>query len=170
MAERNAASGASYADDRRHRRALPVGGSLADFPSWRNMILFLPLQELSYEEFRLYMEKHGVTDEAESDRLWLQTLGHPLALSLLVPSGLGIANQGQIPGRGAAWEELLALWLREARDHELRDLLQAASVPRSFNQEFLSLLAGREVPLSYSNAWSASPLFAVPGRAGGCMS
>ncbi|UUZ93088.1 hypothetical protein LJK87_49155 [Paenibacillus sp. P25] len=92
------------------------------------------------------MEKHGVTDEAESDRLWLQTLGHPLALSLLVPSGLGIANQGQIPGRGAAWEELLALWLREARDHELRDLLQAASVPRSFNQEFLSLLAGREVP------------------------
>ncbi|AFC27956.1 LuxR family transcriptional regulator [Paenibacillus mucilaginosus 3016] len=129
----------------------PLEGPWKRLPGWRRLVLPIPLRELGYEECRAYAQLHGMTDEADIDRLWLRTLGHPLSLSLFTPltrEARKSPSAGDIPA--GDFESLLTDWLREAPGVELRELVLAASVPRSFHQELLSGLLGEPVP---------SPLF-----------
>ncbi|GIO12366.1 hypothetical protein J19TS2_19210 [Cohnella xylanilytica] len=152
----------------------PLEGPWRHTPAWRKLIVRLPLAELSYGDIRTYLRQWGVDDEKEADAVWLRTMGHPLALSLLTPDNRETANAANAPnaanpanaasasaaaaaGRlrppnaAAAEEEdplqaLLDDWLREAPDDELRRLLFAASAVRTFHQDLLSKLMGAEVP------------------------
>ncbi len=85
-----------------------------------------------------------MTDDRRIDEIWLGTLGHPLSLSL----SLGVASdeRRRDGARSASPEECVRRWLSEAPDDELRELLYAASVPRSFHQELLGELIGKPVP------------------------
>lgn len=125
----------------------PLEGPWRISPSWRKLIVPLPLTELSYEESRVYLQREGFDAENAIDAIWVKTWGHPLSLSLYASAwgnGAGVrsamaANSGrELP----EFEALLAEWLREAPDDELRDLLLTASIPRSFNQETLASLSG----------------------------
>jgi hypothetical protein len=56
------------------------------------------------------------------------------------------ASAPSIPDRlDERFEELVRHWLREAPDDELRELVMAASVARSFQQESLSAMTGRDI-------------------------
>ncbi|WP_426451585.1 LuxR C-terminal-related transcriptional regulator [Paenibacillus sp. S-38] len=129
----------------------PLEGPWRRLPGWRRLVLPIHLRELGYEECRAYAQLHGLTEEADIDTLWLRTLGHPLSLSLFIPSVRETSGQAAAGGISAGdFESLLTDWLREAPREELRELVLAASVPRSFHQELLSGLLGAAVP---------SPLF-----------
>jgi len=141
----------------------PLEGPWRHAPAWRKLIVRLPLAELSYEDIRTYLSHWGIADEKVADAVWLRTMGHPLALSLLTPDHRDVANAPSAlsaasalprrpPNSAAAEEEedplqaLLDDWLREAPDDELRRLLFAASAVRTFHQDLLSKLLGAEVP------------------------
>lgn len=113
-------------------------------PAWRKLIVFLPLKELQYEDVKLYMHRCGVASEPSIDAVWLQTMGHPLMMALIAhdspePSSIGQARQ---------LDDVLDSWLREVPDDALRELVQAASLMRVFNQERLAELTERDVSAS----------------------
>lgn len=70
----------------------PLEGPWRHAPAWRKLIVRLPLAELSYEDIRTYLSHWGIADEKVADAVWLRTMGHPLALSLLTPDRRGAAN------------------------------------------------------------------------------
>lgn len=116
-------------------------------PAWRKLIVRLPLGNLNYEDIRNYMRQWGTTDEEAIDAVWLRTLGHPLAMSLLIP-GSGEASSAVAVFRDGVEEpfrHLLDEWLREAPGDELMELLFAASVVRTFQQELLAEISGAPV-------------------------
>ncbi|MBW5448425.1 LuxR family transcriptional regulator [Cohnella sp. CFH 77786] len=117
-------------------------------PAWKRIIVRLPLSELTYEDIRKYMRHWEIENEEKIDAVWLRTLGHPLAMSLLTPLPAEAAAPGDLAriGTGTTFEAMLDHWLQEAPDDELRELLFAASVTRSFSQELLSEMTGKAVP------------------------
>lgn len=147
----------------------PLEGPWRRLPGWRRLVLPIHLRELGYEECRAYAQLHGLTEEADIDTLWLRTLGHPLSLSLFIPSVRETSGQAAAGGISAGdFESLLTDWLREAPREELRELVLAASVPRSFHQELLSGLLGAAVPSRSSKRSSASPSSKRLREAGSC--
>ncbi|MFC5401687.1 LuxR C-terminal-related transcriptional regulator [Cohnella soli] len=125
----------------------PLEGPWAHSPSWRKLIVRLPLKELQYEEFCAYLPVWGISDDNDADELWLRTLGHPLSLALVL---------GDLPGEGTIFRKRIITqdplgtqighWLEEAPDDELRKLLYASAVSRSFHQDLLTEITGKEVP------------------------
>jgi len=103
----------------------PLRGPWLLSPRLRRLILPLPLSCLTYGELKQSLALRGISDGAWIDTLWLETSGHPLMVSLLVPLG---ANRGPAGLMGAlpaadrrdALEALLSLWLAEAPDEDLR--------------------------------------------------
>ncbi|CAI6084525.1 helix-turn-helix transcriptional regulator [Cohnella sp. JJ-181] len=140
----------------------PLEGVWASNPAWRRLIVRLPLRELSYEEIGAYLAAWGMADEAAIDAIWLRTLGHPLALSLLAPDGPTGALAGRLgadtPDAPAPAEERMAgttalervweSWLSEIADEGLLQALYAASAVRTFNLETLGELTDRALPPS----------------------
>ncbi|SFB48377.1 AAA ATPase domain-containing protein [Cohnella sp. OV330] len=137
----------------------PLEGAWTALPAWRRLIVRLPLRELSYDDIRTYLARWGVADEAAIDGVWLRTMGHPLALSLLAPEGpaaTSVADRRRamawseppLPSDGdrmpgtSALESLWEAWLAEAADEALLQALYAASAVRTFNLETLSELTG----------------------------
>ncbi|MBU7315608.1 LuxR C-terminal-related transcriptional regulator [Paenibacillus oleatilyticus] len=124
----------------------PLAGSWQLSSAWQKLIVPLPLSELSYEETQAWLLQNGITDEKLQEAVWMRTFGHPLSLSLFGP--IARADSSPLPKAGDPLEDLLRQWLREAPDDELRRLTLTASVPRTFNQELLTLLEERDVPFS----------------------
>lgn len=128
----------------------PLAGSWQLSSAWQKLIVPLPLSELSYEETQAWLLQNGIGNEKLREAVWMRTFGHPLSLSLLGP----IARESRSPvgflplNAGDPLEDLLRQWLREAPDDELRRLILTAAVPRTFNQELLSLLEERDIPYS----------------------
>ncbi|WP_239615916.1 LuxR C-terminal-related transcriptional regulator [Cohnella mopanensis] len=132
----------------------PLEGPWRYSPAWKSLIVRLTLSELAYEDVRAYLLESGVQDEQAIDTIWLKTLGHPLSLSLLLPMGaVGAAEAVEaveavdIPCE-ISWkplDERIHHWLAEAPDEDLRQLLYASSVARTFHQDLLREITGREV-------------------------
>ncbi len=113
---------------------------------WSSIVVKLPLKELDYEVVRGYLCQRGVTDERQLDEIWLRTLGHPLSLNLSLDGSRGeTVLSRDMAANPEPPEECVRQWLGEAPDNALRELLYAASVPRSFHQEQLGELLGRSV-------------------------
>ncbi|SDC11800.1 regulatory protein, luxR family [Paenibacillus sp. UNCCL117] len=122
------------------------------YSAWKNLIVRLPLSALTYEDIRQYLLNGGVTDEEAIDAVWLRTLGHPIAVSLLAPAPGELtetpdfsASAGQEPIEAMLDRWLLDRWLLEAPDDELRRLLLASSAVRTFQQELLEELIGKPI-------------------------
>ncbi len=78
------------------------------------------------------------------ERMWYQSKGHPLALSLMVATQL--TSDLSTRDAGINWfQEIAASWLKEVPDNDLRRLVEAASVLRHFNLEMLSYLLQDEI-------------------------
>ena len=127
----------------------PLEGPWRHAPAWKKLIVRLPLQALDYEDIRSYLRRWGIEEETAADSVWLRTLGHPLALSLLTPLPPDSPRAAFPPEDKPSGEPLQALldgWLKEAPSDELRRLLFAASSVHAFHQELLSHVLGEEVP------------------------
>ncbi|WP_261304245.1 helix-turn-helix transcriptional regulator [Paenibacillus andongensis] len=122
----------------------PLKGSWLVSPSWRERILPLPVEHLNREDSLDYLRRCGINQEERMERIWYQSKGHPLALSLTVAIQLPLDQS--VREAGINWFlELAALWLKEVPNKDLRRLVEAASMLRQFNQEMLSYLLNDEV-------------------------
>lgn len=121
----------------------PLNGSWKLSSLWRRLIVTIPLSELQYDEVKTYLHRLGIQEELMVDRLWLLSSGHPLSLSLLAEyAGNGLLRNDDTR---RTLEELLQYWLQEVPDEQLRSLVYAASIPRSFDQEMLHAVIGEHV-------------------------
>lgn len=122
----------------------PLHGPWAIDPAWRRMTVSLPVGPFEYEELRRHAPSLGLASDPELDALWIGTQGHPLAVALWTSS----RGRGAVPaGQPGYWDALVGQWLLEADgDEALSELLLAASIPRCFQQEGLSVLLDRDVP------------------------
>ncbi|MFA9456615.1 LuxR C-terminal-related transcriptional regulator [Halalkalibacter sp. AB-rgal2] len=136
------------------------------FSLWKKLIVELPLSSLTYEEIRQYLLHWGVTSEEAIDTVWLRTLGHPLAVSLLAPSPGEIKEEEDFfsLAEKESIEAMLEKWLQEVTDDELRRLLFAASSVRTFQQEMLEELIGNPIsPTSFDQLIKLSFVNRVTG-------
>lgn len=125
----------------------PLEGPWRFTPAWHKMIVRMPLAALTYEEIRQYLRRSGTSSEQAADGVWLRTLGHPLAVSLLTPVSGERTNTAESVhlAEEEAIAALLERWLQEVPDDELRRLLFAASAARTFQHEQLEVLLGAPV-------------------------
>ncbi|MDQ1911342.1 LuxR C-terminal-related transcriptional regulator [Paenibacillus sp. GD4] len=124
----------------------PLQGPWRLSPAWRRLILPLRLDALDYESIKQFLLGEGITEEQVVDSIWLRSLGHPLLATLLAET---VSRQEAGPMSNTKqtfdMEELLQNWWRETHGDELRDLIMAASVARSFHQEMISAMTGHEL-------------------------
>ncbi|WP_166241557.1 helix-turn-helix transcriptional regulator [Paenibacillus turpanensis] len=124
----------------------PLEGPWKHSTALQRLIVSLPVTELTYEDTAAYLNIHGIRDETIVDTVWMKTLGHPLSLSMLLPCAMkGILDFDEVQG---GLHSIIHQWLQETDHDELRQLVMAASVPRTFQQELLSSLLGKELPYS----------------------
>ncbi|MGE5701746.1 MAG: LuxR C-terminal-related transcriptional regulator [Clostridia bacterium] len=122
----------------------PLKGPWLFSPSWRERLLPIPIHHLNREDTFDYLRRCGINEEEHLERMWFQSNGHPLALSLIVAGFL--SPQKTMRDAGADWfHEIAALWLKEVPDKHLRTLVEAAAMLQQFNQELLSYLLNEEI-------------------------
>lgn len=122
----------------------PLRGGWLLSPVWRERIRQIPIAHLEKNACTDYLNKCGILNELEIERIWKRTMGHPLALSLAAATRPEAAPG--ISDEGLDWfGELAALWMQEVLDEELRRHVEAAAVIRIFDQEKLSYIMGNEV-------------------------
>lgn len=124
------------------RHSLKRGWLLS--PSWRERILYIPVEHLNREETADYLERCGIAEADCQEQMWLASRGHPLTLSLAAASLT--ADTLPFSCHDTDWfSEVAALWLKEVPGRELRKWVEAAAVLRHFNQELLSYLLEEEI-------------------------
>ncbi|UUZ81905.1 hypothetical protein LJK88_46500 [Paenibacillus sp. P26] len=122
----------------------PLKGTWLLSPSWRERILPLPIQHLNREDSFDYLQRCGFSQVEQMEKMWFQSKGHPLALSLMAATQS--ASGPSVRETGMNWfHDIAALWLKEVPSETLRKLVEAASVLRQFNQEMLTYLLEDEV-------------------------
>lgn len=129
----------------------PLGGPWSS-AGWRRLTIPLPLGELEYADVREYASRLrlGQAEAEWADRLWIHSAGYPLSLSLLAQLAVAKRPIGaaslRLAERREPFDELLARWLDEAPADDLRPLLYAAAIPRSFDLALLRDVAERDWP------------------------
>lgn len=121
-------------------------GSWVASPVWRSLVKSVPVDPFDAAVCTSYAERFGIVDEATLHRLYGFTLGHPLTLSLTV----GLALEKLFAeDNDDQWEdlfrELTYRWLREVPDESLQELVEAASLVRTFDQELLEWMIDKPV-------------------------
>ncbi|MBO9596626.1 MAG: ATP-binding protein, partial [Cohnella sp.] len=124
----------------------PLGGPWLS-AGWRRLTIPLPLGELEYADVRDYARRIGLGYDSErTDELWIQSAGYPLSLSLLAQLAVARQSSGvktlKLAREREKLDALLRLWLDEAPEDDIRPLLYAASIPRSFDHELLNDISG----------------------------
>ncbi len=122
----------------------------ADWMAWDQRITEIKLRELSGSESAAYLRFRGVREERMDDTLRF-TGGHPLALSLAASwaeQAISAQESGdfwtRIPSPARTYN-LMARMTREVTDRGLRELLEAASLVQTSNEELLGEMLGRSV-------------------------
>ncbi len=113
-------------------------------PGWRLVTGEIALTALPDDQARLLLADLGVTDGDAADSIVDLAGGSPLLLSVAAEvhrSGAmsGLSDLG-IPGEVA--RSLIARMSRELRRPDVRELLQAASLVRTFDEELLAAMTG----------------------------
>ncbi|MFX3634576.1 MAG: hypothetical protein ACE3L7_15905 [Candidatus Pristimantibacillus sp.] len=121
-------------------------GSWLASPVWRSLVQSVPVDPFDAAACTSYAERFGIVDEATLRRLYVFTTGHPLTLSLTV----GLSLEELFTEKyDEQWEdlfrELTYRWLREVPDESLRELVEAASLIRNFDQELLESMIGMSI-------------------------
>ncbi|WP_165822338.1 helix-turn-helix transcriptional regulator [Paenibacillus montanisoli] len=115
-------------------------------PGWRQHITRMPLAELDFKAVGQYLERSGISIEGSLQHIWARTKGHPLTLSLLVATMLaGAESPTAFMDDKDVFPHVVANWLREAPDPEMRELVEAAAILREFNHELLNFVLEKRV-------------------------
>ncbi|MDT3426205.1 DNA-binding CsgD family transcriptional regulator [Paenibacillus forsythiae] len=119
----------------------PLKGRWIVSPALRERICQMELDYLNLPDRMEYLQKCGLDNPELMEKLSYSTRGHPLSLSLAAaaysPSSPAFGND--------YFDEVIELWLREVPDHELRKLLDAASLLHIFHHELLAFIMDEEV-------------------------
>ncbi|WP_240417872.1 helix-turn-helix transcriptional regulator [Paenibacillus periandrae] len=125
----------------------PIQGAWLSSPAWRQLIYPMPIGDLDYYSVKEYLNRSGFQVEADIQRIWNKTKGHPLTLSLLMYTTMSDTLQPMaIEEDNGVFAQVVHTWLKELPDPQLRELVEAAAVLRHFNQELLSCAMGRPIP------------------------
>ncbi|TLS51738.1 helix-turn-helix transcriptional regulator [Paenibacillus antri] len=125
----------------------PLRGQWLTSPAWRERTHWLAIDHLERDAVLDYAGKCGLAEPEQGERLWERTQGHGLSLALAVAAER-IGGGGPVDLSSGWSSELAALWLKEVPDEELRELVEAASMLRYFNQEVLEHITERRVGAS----------------------
>src|SRR5205823_5173526 len=109
---------------------------------WQSLIDVMPLAAFGAEEAREYLRRRGVTAVPLVEQILSATAGSPLALSLAADlvRQHHVRRFAPVPEWRLAVRRLVDRLLRDVRDPELRDLLQACAVVRHFEEPTLAAL------------------------------
>jgi DNA-binding SARP family transcriptional activator len=140
------------------RRPTPV---LARSGHWQGLVDEIGLPRLSTEESRKLVRLHGADDPGAIARILAFACGNPLFLIVAAQHAQSAENRGfQLSGPVA--RSLIGQMTREVAEPGMRRLIEAASLVRTFNQELLNTMLGRDVSGSFGALCSLSMVRAVP--------
>lgn len=117
-----------------------------DEPAWRAFAEEIELGRLPRAESLEIARQRGLIDETALEHVLAFARGNPLVLGmaadlLVADPAADLRDQGGSP---AAAHRLVARMTRDVHDPWLRGLLEAACVVRTFNEELLSAMLGRD--------------------------
>ncbi|MEX2237735.1 MAG: LuxR C-terminal-related transcriptional regulator [Dehalococcoidia bacterium] len=112
--------------------------------SWHALIRTLQMEALAPAESRAYLGQRGIERKSAVDQILKMAGGHPLALSLAADLVLqhGVGSLSPASEWRLVVRSLVDDLLREAKNPSLRDLLEACTVLRRFDEDALSAVAG----------------------------
>lgn len=112
---------------------------------WRQLIRPMVLAPFSPEECRDYLRHRGVQEDGLLQQIVHATAGNPLALSLAADLALqmGVREFGALPEWHMVVRSLVEQLLKDVSDPLLRELLEASSIVRQFDESTLEAVSGR---------------------------
>ncbi|WP_256759428.1 LuxR C-terminal-related transcriptional regulator [Cohnella sp. WQ 127256] len=124
----------------------PLQGGWLSSPAWRQYIYRMPLADLDYNSVKQYLERSGIEQDELIRRIWNQTKGHPLTLTLIVSTVLVQSFHHTVYSDDKEhFTYIVNNWLTEVPSQDMRALVEAVAVLRLFNQEILSFVMEKEV-------------------------
>ena len=131
---------------------------------WRGLVDDLELGPLSAAESRRLLRHHGVTDRATADSVSAFARGNPLFLTVAAQRARASGSWDAELSHAVA-RSLIGRMTRETADPGVRRLLEAASLVRTFNQELLEEMDGRDVSDSFARLCGLSVVRVVQAGA-----
>lgn len=128
---------------------IPLQGEWVESPVWAAKIRSVPLGFFNQEEITAYLRQQNITEQSTIHSLHDFTEGHPLALAL---AGMSVKDDGSSDSyvNGHSIQQVLTTltrrWLEEVENETLLQLIEAAAMLKSFNQNTLSTILERDVP------------------------
>jgi DNA-binding CsgD family transcriptional regulator/energy-coupling factor transporter ATP-binding protein EcfA2 len=116
-------------------------------PLWQRVVRSIRLSFFDLETTRNYLQLYEEQNEAVIHRLFTLSKGHPLTISLLI----GRSGENLLDGPDAEMDRVLKQvaesWFREVSDPFLKEMVEAASMVRFFNQESLEHMLQTKITL-----------------------
>jgi DNA-directed RNA polymerase specialized sigma24 family protein len=121
----------------------PMGPAWSD---WQKIIRSIALRGLSGDDVKEYLALRGIEDAAIVQQVQSATGGLPLAVTLAADmvQQLGVKRFEAAPEWRLAVRSLVERLLAEVPDPDLREVLEAGSVVRQFDEATLAATLGRE--------------------------
>jgi transcriptional activator len=116
---------------------------------WRGLVDDMELGPLSAAESHRLLRHHGVTDRATVGSVAAFARGNPLFLTVAAQRAR-TSGSWDAELSNAVAHSLIGPMTRETADPGVRHLLEAASLVRTFNQELLEEMTGRDVSGSFA--------------------
>lgn len=129
--------------------------------SWQRLVDDVELPGLTEAESRGLARLHGVRDPRTVSEILAFARGNPLFLTVAAQHAR-TAGTGRPELASSLTRSLIGRMTREIADPVLRQLLEAASLVRTFNQELLAAMLGRDVTGSFDALCELSVIRAVP--------
>lgn len=129
--------------------------------SWQRLVDDVELPGLTEAESRGLARLHGVRDPGTVSEILAFARGNPLFLTVAAQHAR-TAGTGSPELSSSVTRSLIGRMTREIADPAVRQLLEAASLVRTFNQELLAAMLGREVSGSFDALCELSMIRAVP--------
>jgi DNA-binding SARP family transcriptional activator len=129
--------------------------------SWQRLVDDVELPGLTEAESRSLTRLHGVRDPATVGEILAFARGNPLFLTVAAQHAR-TAGAGRAELSRSVARSLIGRMTREIADPAVRQLLEAAALVRTFNQELLAAMLGRDVSGSFDALCELSVIRAVP--------
>jgi len=115
---------------------------------WHGLIDDIELSGLSGTEAERLARLHGVRDAGTCAKVVAFAEGNPLFLTVAAQHARSAGPDVQLSGEVA--RPLIGLMTREITDPQARELLEAASLVRTFSQEILTEMTGRDASAGFT--------------------
>jgi DNA-binding CsgD family transcriptional regulator len=136
----------------------PLGRAWRRHDRWQRVIHHLALTGLGRTDARAYVALRGVADRQLVEGILRAAGCHPLALALAVD--LAPREQPGLLDQSPAWRDavrgLVERLLRGLNDAALRDVLDAAAIPRHFDEDLIGEIIGRPASSAFDQLWHLS--------------